>query len=116
MTPEKILGRFVSGRLMAKEARYIDNVINRPFPHHYEPQHVALNAMNIKEALPNKVAQIAGFNEDEMALVIKRFKTSLKERNEYSNKNKSRGKRVCFKCGKAGHFIAQCPDNDDQAQ
>jgi hypothetical protein len=36
---------------------------------------------------------------------------------EYPNKNKSRGKRSCFKCGKPGHFIAQCPDNDDdQAQ
>jgi hypothetical protein len=30
---------------------------------------------------------------------------------------KSREKRSCFKCGKSGHFIAQCPDNeDDQAQ
>jgi hypothetical protein len=26
-------------------------------------------------------------------------------------------KRSCFKCDKSGHFIAQCPDNDnDQAQ
>jgi hypothetical protein len=26
-------------------------------------------------------------------------------------------KRSCFKCGKIGHFIAQCPDNEnDQAQ
>jgi hypothetical protein len=33
------------------------------------------------------------------------------------NKNKTRGKRSCFKCGKTGHFIAQCPDNDnDQGQ
>jgi hypothetical protein len=31
--------------------------------------------------------------------------------------NKSRGKCSCFKCGKTGHFIAQCPDNDnDQTQ
>jgi hypothetical protein len=51
-----------------------------------------------------------------MALVIKRFKTALKGRKEYPNKNKSRGKCVCFKCGKSGHFVAQCPDNDDQAQ
>jgi hypothetical protein len=34
----------------------------------------------------------------------------------YSNKNKSRGERACFKFGKFGHFIANCPDNDDQAQ
>jgi hypothetical protein len=56
-------------------------------------------------------------NEEEMVLIIKRFKTALKGRKEYPNKNKSRGKRSFFKCGKSGHFIAQCPDNDDdQAQ
>jgi hypothetical protein len=61
--------------------------------------------------------EAAGLNEDEMALIIKRFKTALKGRKEYSNKNKTRGKRSCFKCGKTGPFIAQCPDNDnDQGQ
>jgi hypothetical protein len=61
--------------------------------------------------------EAVGLNEDEMALIIKRFKTALKGRKEYPNKNKSRGKRSCFKCGKTGHFIAQCPDDDsDQAQ
>jgi hypothetical protein len=59
----------------------------------------------------------AGLNEDEMVLIIKRFKTALKGRKEYPNKNKTRGKRSCFKCGKTGHFIANCPDNDsDQGQ
>jgi hypothetical protein len=65
------------------------------------------------------VAQVeaAGLNEDEMALIIKRFKTALQGCKEYPNKNKTRGKRSCFKCGKTGHFIAQCPDNDnDQEQ
>jgi vacuolar-type H+-ATPase subunit H len=69
--------------------------------------------------LPSKVAQVkaAGLNEDEMALIIKRFKTALKGRKEYPNKNKTKGKRSCFKCGKTGHFIAQCPNNDnDQEQ
>jgi hypothetical protein len=52
-----------------------------------------------------------------MALIIKCFKTALKGRKEYPNKNKTRGKRSCFKCGKTGHFIAQCSDNDnDQGQ
>jgi hypothetical protein len=51
------------------------------------------------------------------ALIIKRFKTALKGCKEYPNKNKSRGKRFCFKCGKTGHFIAQFSDNDsDRAQ
>jgi hypothetical protein len=57
--------------------------------------------------------EAASLNEDEMALIIKRFKTALKGRKEYPNKNNTRGKRSCFKCGKTGHFIAQCPDNEN---
>jgi ribosomal protein S14 len=118
MTPDKILRKFLGGHMMVKEARFVDDLANVMFLV-YEPQPVALKATNSKEALPSKVAQeeAAGLNEDEMALVIKRFKTALKERKEYPNKNKSKGKRSCFKCGKSSHFIAQCPDNDnDQAQ
>jgi hypothetical protein len=118
MTPEEILGKFVSGRMMVKEARYMDDSLNGPLPV-YEPQPIALKATSSREALPSKVPQVeaAGLNEDEMALIIKRFKTALKGWKEYPNKNKSRGKRSCFKCGKTGHFIAQCPDNDnDQTQ
>jgi hypothetical protein len=118
MTPEEILGKFVSGRMMVKEARYVDDALNGPLPI-YELQLVALKATNSRETLLSKVAQVeaVGLNEDEMALIIKRFKTDLKGRKEYPNKNKTRGKRSCFKCGKTGHFIAQCPDNDnDQGQ
>jgi hypothetical protein len=118
MTPKEILGKFMSGRMMVKEARYVDDALNGPLPI-YEPQPVALKATSSKEALPSKVAQVeaARLNEDEMALIIKRFKTALKGRKEYPNKNKTKGKRSCFKCSKAGHFIAQCPDNDnDQGQ
>ena len=118
MTPEEILAKFVSGCMMVKEARFVDDALNGPLPI-YEPQPVALKATSSKEALPSKVAQVeaAGLNEEEMTLIIKRFKTTLKRRKEYPNKNKSRGKRSCFKYGKSSHFIAQCPDNDnDQAQ
>jgi hypothetical protein len=114
MTPEEILGKFVSRRMMVKEARYVDDISNGPLAL-YEPQPIALKATNNKDALPNKVAQVeaAGLNEDEMALVIKHFKTALKGRKEYPNKNKSKGKHSCFKCGKSGHFIAQCPNNEN---
>jgi hypothetical protein len=81
MMPEEILGKFVSGRMMIKEARYVDEALNGPMPI-YEPQTVALKATSSKEALPSKVAQVeaAGLNEDEMALIIKCFKTALKGR------------------------------------
>jgi hypothetical protein len=118
MTPEEILGKFVSGRMMIKEARYVDEALNGPMPIH-EPQTVALKATSSRETLPSKVAQVeaAGLNENEMALIIKRFKTALKGRKEHPNKSKMKGKRSCFKCGKIGHFIANYPDNDsDQEQ
>ncbi len=61
--------------------------------------------------------EAAGLNDEEMALIIKLFKTALKERKGQPYKNKTKGKRSCFKCGKVGHFIANCPDNDsDQEQ
>jgi hypothetical protein len=116
MTPEEILGKFVSERMMIKEARYVDEALNGPMPI-YEPQTVALKATSSREALPSKVAQVevVRLNEDEMDLIIKRFKTALKGHKEYSNKNKAKGKRSCFKCGKTGHFIANCPDNKEKA-
>jgi hypothetical protein len=55
ITPEETLEKFVSGRMMVKEARYVDNAANRPLPL-YESQPVALKATSSKEALPNKVA------------------------------------------------------------
>jgi hypothetical protein len=93
MTPEEILGNFVSGRMMVKEARYVDDALNGPLPI-YEPQPVTLKATSSKEALPSKVDQVeaARLNEDEMALIIKRFKTALKGHKEYPNRNKTKGK------------------------
>src|SRR5688572_13245547 len=116
MSPEEVLGKFVSGRMMIKEARYVDDALNGPIN---EPQPLALKATRSKEALPSKVAQIeaAGLNDEEMALIIKRFKTALKGRKGQPSKTKTKGKRSFFKCGKLGHFIANCPDNDsDQDQ
>jgi hypothetical protein len=57
MSPEEILGKFVSGRMMVKEARYVDDIANGPLPH-YDPQPVALKAKTNKEALLDKVAQV----------------------------------------------------------
>jgi hypothetical protein len=95
----------------------VDDALNSPLPV-YEPQPVALKATSSREVLPSKVAHVeaVGLNEDEMTLMSKRFKIALKGCKEYPNKNKTRGKRSCFKCGKTGHFIAQCPDNDQEQE
>jgi hypothetical protein len=79
MMPEELLRKFVNGRMMAKEARYVDDALNGPLPI-YEPQPVALKATSSKEALPSKVAQVevVELNEDEVTLIIKRFKDRAK--------------------------------------
>jgi hypothetical protein len=95
MTPEEIIGKFVSGRMMVKEARYVDDALNGPLPI-YKPQPVALKATSSKEALPSKVAQVeaTGLNEDEMVLIIKHFKTALKGCKEYPQQEQNKGKAL----------------------
>jgi hypothetical protein len=46
-----------------------------------------------------------------MALTIKSFRQILKQRK--GRDYKPRSKRVCYKCGKPGHFIAKCPISSD---
>jgi hypothetical protein len=47
----------------------------------------------------------------EMALIIKSFRQILKQRRRKDYKPRS--KRVCYKCGKPGHFISKCPMSSD---
>ena len=51
-------------------------------------------------------------DNEEMALVIKSFRQILKQRREKDYKPRS--KKVCYKCGKPGHFIAKCPLSSDR--
>jgi hypothetical protein len=50
-------------------------------------------------------------DNEEMALIIKSFRQILKQRRGKDYKPCS--KRVCYKCGKPGHFIAKCPMSSD---
>jgi hypothetical protein len=50
-------------------------------------------------------------DNEEMALIIKSFRQILKQRK--GKDYKSRSKKVCYKCGKPGHFIAKCPLSSD---
>jgi hypothetical protein len=47
----------------------------------------------------------------EMALIIKSFRQILKQRR--GKDYKPRSKKVCYKYGKPGHFIAKCPLSSD---
>jgi hypothetical protein len=47
-----------------------------------------------------------------MTLIIKSFRQILKQRR--GKDYKPRSKKVCYKCGKPGHFIAKCDRGDDK--
>jgi hypothetical protein len=50
-------------------------------------------------------------DNEEMALIIKDFHQILKQRR--GEDYKPRSNKVCYKCGKPGHFIAKCPLSSD---
>jgi hypothetical protein len=50
-------------------------------------------------------------DNEEMSLIIKSFRQILKQRR--GKDYKSLSKKVCYKCGKPGHFIAKCPLSSD---
>jgi hypothetical protein len=50
-------------------------------------------------------------DNEEMTLIIKSFREILKQRR--GKDYKPRSKKVCYKCGKPGHFIAKCPISSD---
>jgi hypothetical protein len=108
MSPEEVIGKFVSFELMIKDSKHIVNseqgATSTP-----EVQPAAFKATEEKkESTPSRLPIDASkLDNEEMALIIKSFRQILKQRR--GNDYKPRSKRVCYRCGKSGHFIAKCP-------
>jgi hypothetical protein len=65
-----------------------------------------------EESTPSRLPIDASkLNNEEMALIIKSFQKILKQRKGKDYKPCSN--RVCYRCGKSGHFIAKCPYTSD---
>jgi hypothetical protein len=111
MTPEEVIWNFVSFELMIKGSKKI-NELDGPFT--TEAQPVAFKAMEEKKEESTSSRQpidASKLDNEEMALVIKSFRQILKQRR--GKDYKPRSKKVCYKCGKPGHFIAKCPISSD---
>jgi hypothetical protein len=111
MTPEEVIGNFVSFEFMIKGSRKINELDG---PSTSEAQPVAFKATEEKkeESTPSRTPIDASkLDNEEMALVIKSFRQILKQRR--GKDYKPRSKKVCYKCGKPGHFIAKCPISSD---
>jgi hypothetical protein len=111
MSPEEVIGKFVSFELMIKGSKQIVN-LEQGGTSTPEVQPVTFKATEEKKEestssrLPIDASKL---DNEEMALIIKSFHQILKQRKDY----KPRSKRVCYKCGKPGHFIDKCPMYSD---
>jgi hypothetical protein len=111
MSPEKVIGKFVSFELMIKGFKQI---IERGATSTSEMQPVAFKAMEEKKEESTSIRlpiDASKLDNEEMALIIKSFCQILKQRK--GRDYKPRSKKVCYKCGKPGHFIAKCSISSD---
>jgi hypothetical protein len=112
MSLEEVIGKFVSFELMIKGSKkIIEQGASSSVP---EAQPVAFKATEEKkeDSTPSRVPIDASkLDNEEMALIIKSFCQILKQRK--GKDYKPRSKKVCYKCGKPGHFIAKCPLSSD---
>jgi hypothetical protein len=108
MSPEEVTDKFVSFELMIKDSKHIVN-LEQGATSTPEVQPVAFKAMEEKEESTSSRLPIdaSKLDNEEMTLIIKSFCQILKQRR--GKDYKSRSKKVCYRCGKSGHFIAKCP-------
>jgi hypothetical protein len=113
MSPEEVIGKFVSFELMMKHSKHIVN-LEEGATSTLEVQPVAFKATKEKEeeSTPSRLLIDASkLDNEEMALIIKSFRQILKQRK--GKDYKPRSKTVCYRCGKSSHFIAKCPYTSD---
>jgi hypothetical protein len=111
MTLEEVIGNFVSFELMIKGLK---KIIELDGPSAPEAQPVAFKATEEKKEESTSSRQpidASKLDNEEMTLIIKSFREILKQRR--GKYYKPRSKKVCYKCGKPGHFIAKCPLSSD---
>jgi hypothetical protein len=109
MSPEEVIGKFVSFELMIKDSKHIVN-LEQGATSTPEVQPVAFKATKEKkeESTPSRLPiDTSKLDNEEITLIIKSFRQILKQRK--GKDYKPRSKRVCYRCGKSGHFIAKCP-------
>jgi hypothetical protein len=111
MSPEEVIGKFVSFELMIKGSK---KIIEQGASSTPDMQPVAFKATKEKkeESTSSRLSIDASkLDNEEMALIIKSFRQILKQRR--GKDYKPRSKKVCYKCGKPDYFIAKCSISSD---
>jgi hypothetical protein len=91
---------------MIKDSKHIVN-LDQGATSTPEVQPVTFKAMEEeKESTSSRIPiDFSKLDNEEMMLIIKSFRQILKQRR--GKDYKSRSKKVCYRCGKSGHFIAK---------
>jgi hypothetical protein len=111
MSPEEVIGKFVSFELMIKGSK---KIIEQGASSTPDVQPMAFKATEEKkeDSTPSRISIDASkLDNEEMTLIIKSFRQILKQRK--GKDYKPRSKKVCYKCGKPDHFIAKYPLSSD---
>jgi hypothetical protein len=105
MSPKEVIDKFVSFELMMKDSKHIIN-LEQGATSTPEVQPIAFKATEEKK-MESTVSRLpidaSKLDNEEMVLIIKSFRQILKQRR--GKAYKSRSKKVCYRCGKSGHFI-----------
>jgi hypothetical protein len=130
MTSNDVLGRIMNHEMNIQEANNIKNLYKGISTS--KKKDIALQANKSKrkkvmienpseeEEEEEEKDNEREYDEDDVALFIKKFNKFIKKKRPYKGERKenSRSKRECYNCVKNGHFIAKCPyerkveDND----
>jgi hypothetical protein len=122
MKPKDILGRIINYELLLEEDRYVKNlskgivstkkdVVALKANKKSKKKQIQVESSSEEEQDEDEEDEEKKYDEEEMTLFIKKFKKYISKRRHFKGdkKEKIRTKRVCYNCGKNGHFIAQCP-------
>jgi hypothetical protein len=131
MTSDDVLGRIMNHEMNIQAANNIKNLYKGVSTSKKQGIALKVNKSKKKKVLIESPSEEEEeeeeeednkreYDEDEVALFIKKFNKFIKKRIPYKGERKEKlmSKRVCYNCGKNEHFIAQCPyerkeeDND----
>ena len=119
MSSNDVLRRIINHEMLLEEANYVKNLSKSMTT---KKQDIALKASKKSK---NKQVVVESSSEEEeedessehdaeeMAFFLRRFKKFMthdkKFKGDKKNNTRTRTKRMCYNCGKHGHFIANCP-------
>jgi hypothetical protein len=123
MTSDDVLGRIMNHEMNIQEANNIKNLYKGISISKKQDIALKVNKSKKKKVLIERPSEEEEeeeeekqdnereYDEDEVALFIKKFNKFIKKRIPYKGerKEKPRSKGLCYNCDKNGHFIAQCP-------